>query len=325
MQRAPALLSAFVLAALLAGAAGAAPLERRFEGEGAAVVVSVDPGEVSPERDCEAVVRAEAEPPREARLPGDLAGRFEGFDLAGSYADEDGAIHLSLVPRPGAPRWRVKPFAVTVDDGAGRTSWFATEPFDLPAAPALRAEGDPAAALRPARIGPGARAILRAALWALAGAALVALVAWGALALRRARKVRRMSPKERALRELDRLLARDLPAKGRFKDFYVELTLVVRRYVERRHGIRAPRRTTEEFLAEARRSSAFDAATVARLGAFLEAADLVKFAGARADEAGSRAAADRARDYLAAEAEPERGAAEEQPRNTRNARKEAEK
>ena len=325
MQRAPAFLSAFVLAALLAGAAGAAPLERRFEGEGAAVVVSVDPGQVSPERDCEAVVRAVAEPPREARLPGDLAGRFEGFDLAGSYADEDGAIHLSLAPRPGAPRWRVKPFAVTVDDGAGRTSWFATEPFDLPAAPALRAEGDPAAALRPARIGPGARAILRAALRALAGAALLALAAWGALALRRARKVRRMSPKERALRELDRLLARDLPAKGRFKDFYVELTLVVRRYVERRHGIRAPRRTTEEFLAEARRSSAFDAATVARLGAFLEAADLVKFAGARADEAGSRAAADRARDYLAAESEPERGAAEKQPRNTRNARKEAEK
>ena len=317
MQRAPAVLSAFVLAAAFAGAAGAAPLERRFEGEGAAVVVSVDPGEISPERDCEAVVRAEAEPPREAKLPENLAGRFEGFDLAGSYADETGAQHFSLVPRPGAPRWRVKPFAVVVLDGAGGSSWFATEPFDLPAALALRAEGAPAAALRPARIGPGARAVLRAALFALAGAALLALAAWGVLALRRARKVRRMSPKERALRELDRLLARDLPAKGRFKDFYVELTLVVRRYVERRHGIRAPRRTTEEFLAEARRSSAFDAATVARLGAFLEAADLVKFAGARADEAGAREAAARARDYLSAEAEPAPGTGEERPRNTR--------
>lgn len=308
MQRASALLASSVLAAALAGTAGAAPLERRFEGEGAAVVVSVDPGEVSPERDCEAVVRAEAKPPRAARLPGDLAGRFEGFDLAGSYADEVGALHLALSPRPGAPRYRVRPFAVTVEDGRGGTSWFATEPFDLPAAPALRASGDPAAALRPARIGPGARAVLRWALLALGAAALLALAAWGALALRRARKVRRMSPKERALRELDRLLARELPAKGRFKDFYVELTLVVRRYVERRHGIRAPRRTTEEFLAEARRSPAFDAATVARLGAFLEAADLVKFAGARADEAGSRQAADRARDYLAAEAEPAAGA-----------------
>ena len=144
MQRASAVLSAFVLAAAFAGAAGAAPLERRFAGEGAAVVVSVDPGEISPERDCEAVVRAEAEPPREAKLPEDLAGRFEGFDLAGSYADETGAQHFSLVPRPGAPRWRVKPFAVVVSDGAGGSSWFATEPFDLPAAPALRAEGAPA-------------------------------------------------------------------------------------------------------------------------------------------------------------------------------------
>ena len=139
MQRASAVLPAFVLAAAFAGAAGAAPLERRFAGEGATVVVSVDPGEISPERDCEAVVRAEAEPPREAKLPENLAGRFEGFDLTGSYADEDGALHLSLVPRPGAPRWRVKPFAVVVSDGAGGSAWFATEPFDLPAAPALRA------------------------------------------------------------------------------------------------------------------------------------------------------------------------------------------
>ena len=141
-------LPCILLAAALAGAAEAAPLERRFAGEGAAVVVAVDPGEVSAERDCEAVVRTEAEAPREARRPGDLAGRFEGFDAAGSYVDEDGALHLSLVPRPGAPRYRVKPFAVTVDDGRGGSSWFATEPFGLPAAPAIRAEGDPAAALR---------------------------------------------------------------------------------------------------------------------------------------------------------------------------------
>ena len=301
MQR--LVLFAALAAVALPPRAGAEALVRRFEGEGASVTLSIEPAEVSPERDCEAVVRLQAAPPRTAAPPSDWAGRFDGFELGGAYTDEEGALHLSLSPRPGAPRYRIRPFAVAVSDGAGGSAWFATEAVDLPAAPLPRVAAAPAAALAPARIGPGARAVRRGALAALGAAALLGLAALGVRALLRLRRLRRLSPRERALRELDRLLARDLPKKGRFKDYYIELTLVVRRYVERRHGIRAPRRTTEEFLSEARRNPAFTAETLARLGAFLAAADLVKFAGARTDEVGARTAAERARDYIASDAE----------------------
>ena len=302
------LLPVLLLALSAAGAppaAPAAPLERRFAGEGAEVSLRVEPGEVRPEADCEAVVRAAAPEPLRATLPEDLADRFEGFEATGSYADEEGAVHIGLSPVPGAQRYRVRPFAVRVEDAGSspaRVSWLVTEAVDLPEAPPGAAPAEaPSADLSPAWIAPSARRVAARALCALGAAAALALLAFGVSRLRRARRVRRMTPRERALRELEALLARGLPGRGRFKDYYVELTMVVRRYVERRYGIRAPRRTTEEFLAEAGRAAAFDAATVRRLADFLEAADLVKFAGARATEETAGEAAGRARAYLEAE------------------------
>lgn len=53
-----------------------------------------------------------------------------------------------------------------------------------------------------------------------------------------------------ALQALDRLLARDLPAKGMVKEFYAAVSDILRQYIERHFGLRAPERTTEEFLAE---------------------------------------------------------------------------
>ncbi|MBQ7667020.1 MAG: hypothetical protein IJS46_03390, partial [Kiritimatiellae bacterium] len=126
----------------------------------------------------------------------------------------------------------------------------------------------------------------------------VALAAFAVRRLRRAVKVRRLPPKRRALAELRRLLDRDLPSKGRFKDFYCELTLVVRRHIERRHGISAPRQTTEEFLSSVSGRPEFPADTVARLGEFLSAADMVKFAGVSATRASAQDAAAAARAYL---------------------------
>ena len=62
------------------------------------------------------------------------------------------------------------------------------------------------------------------------------------------------------------------------KQFYVELTAIVRRYIERTKGIRAPEQTTQEFLLEISRRKDFPAEQSRRLKSFLEAADLVKFA-----------------------------------------------
>lgn len=62
------------------------------------------------------------------------------------------------------------------------------------------------------------------------------------------------------------------------KRFYVELTGIVRRYIERTTGISAPEQTTEEFLRECERNPIVPWTRRDRLRDFLEAADLVKFA-----------------------------------------------
>ena len=99
-----------------------------------------------------------------------------------------------------------------------------------------------------------------------------------------------MSPIERAWVELDRLLKKGLPGRGRYKDFYVELTMVVRRYIQRKYGISAPHMTTEEFLRAAKPTD--------ELRRFLESADMVKFAGVEATPDMADDATESARGYL---------------------------
>jgi len=102
-------------------------------------------------------------------------------------------------------------------------------------------------------------------------------------------KEHRMSPIERAWAELDRLIQKGLPGRGKYKDFYVELTMVVRRYVQRKYGVKAPHLTTEEFLREFQSDD---------LRAFLESADMVKFAGVEATPEMADEATASARTYL---------------------------
>lgn len=221
----------------------------------------------------------------------DLRDRTVGFSLVEDFADPerkaaDGtltrAVNWKLVPEPCAEVYKIKPFAV-----AGRIAgpvYFGNPP--PPEAVTGAMEVDPEKDIPPLS-------------WKLVGrisAALAAFAAavasvWFALRLL-ARKIRehRMSPIERAWVELDRLLGKGLPGRGRYKDFYVELTMVVRRYIQRKYGIRAPHMTTEEFLREAKPSN--------ELRRFLESADMVKFAGVEATPEMADEATDSARDYL---------------------------
>jgi len=84
---------------------------------------------------------------------------------------------------------------------------------------------------------------------------------------------------ERALSDLAELLAADLPAKGEVKQFYAQVSDILRRYIEERFGLRAPERTTEEFLAELGTSDALIGKHQNLLGRFLSHCDQVKFAG----------------------------------------------
>jgi len=126
--------------------------------------------------------------------------------------------------------------------------------------------------------------------WGVVGGVVAMAAAVAALVVmmaRRARRIRlvRLTAHETALKRLEAVLSRDLLATGRFKEFYNEVSLILRRYIEDRFGLAAPERTTEEFLREGRSSGVLAEADVAMLEEFLSHCDLVKFAGARPDPA----------------------------------------
>jgi hypothetical protein len=100
---------------------------------------------------------------------------------------------------------------------------------------------------------------------------------WLLLRRRGSQPERVLSPQELAYLELQRILEQELSQRD-VKLFYVELTGVVRRYIERSTGIHAPEQTTEEFLREIGSGAVFSDAERDRLASFLESADLVKFA-----------------------------------------------
>ena len=113
----------------------------------------------------------------------------------------------------------------------------------------------------------------------LPGLAVAALLLW-----RRWHRVEEsapLSPREMALARLQMLRDSRLHESD-VRRFFIELTAIVRVYIEQMTGIRAPERTTEEFLREigcgGQERLPFDAGTRERLRGFLEAADRVKFA-----------------------------------------------
>ncbi|MBO4513747.1 MAG: hypothetical protein J5746_13385 [Victivallales bacterium] len=81
-----------------------------------------------------------------------------------------------------------------------------------------------------------------------------------------------------AQQELDRLMEAKLPEKGLVMEYYNEIQLILRTYIEGRFQIRAPELTTEEFLEKARSASNEVAKYRPQLEQFLTHCDLVRFA-----------------------------------------------
>ena len=83
----------------------------------------------------------------------------------------------------------------------------------------------------------------------------------------------------KALRELARLRQAPRRSPEEVEAFYVAVSQVLRIYLEKRFGLHAPERTTEEFLAEVEAGDSLLTSHRYTLGQFLEQCDLVKFAG----------------------------------------------
>jgi hypothetical protein len=138
--------------------------------------------------------------------------------------------------------------------------------------------------------------------WPWVALATVALGAAGVLGGRAflawRRRARRESAYDVARARLDRLLARPRPTRELVDAFYVELSSIVRRYLEDRFEMRAPELTTEEFLASVGESSDLSREHQTLLRSFLREADLVKFAGVQPSNEDIERSLDAARRFL---------------------------
>ncbi len=128
----------------------------------------------------------------------------------------------------------------------------------------------------PARGGVGANPWYWVAglLLALLAVTPFAYRAWARLRSRAAVR----SAYELARSELDALLAGPRPSGDRIGDFFVELSGIMRRYLERRFQLRSPELTTERFLEVVSDSPDLSDAHRLLLRDFLSQSDLVKFA-----------------------------------------------
>lgn len=85
-------------------------------------------------------------------------------------------------------------------------------------------------------------------------------------------------PSEIALEALENLVQKNYPNQGLFNEYYIDLSDIVRRYLENRFSIKAPEMTTEEFLFFANSGATLSETQKIFLKDFLNGCDMVKFA-----------------------------------------------
>lgn len=183
------------------------------------------------------------------------------------------------------------------DGGVAEVRELLTEELTVDVASVL-ADGDPAE-LRSAR-GALAPTVHRSLGWwvggGIAGALALAILLF--VARRILRRQQQLSAYDRAIERLAGLVDRGMPEPDEIDAWHVELSSIVRRYLEERYGVRAPELTTEEFLKEVRRSKTLVKRQRQLLSSFLEHCDRVKFARYVPGEAETKRALELARDFL---------------------------
>ncbi len=264
------------------------PLTRAVEKHGVTISFRIEPSRISLDEDVLLTIQATYPKDATVQFP-DVPSRIEGLELAAELSPPatstpDGKQRREwigrLTPQP-ATNYRIAPmiFQSMQDEAQGLARDILTpairleaQPLPSPASNTMQLEPQPTYIMPPPSI------LLQWGLLVLLFLALIGGIIKLLPHLRRKIRVLRMSPQERALHDLEQLLAEDLHTQGQFKLFYHRITAIIRRFIEKQYGIRAPELTTTEFLAQAARNPAFPDAVLQRLQQFLEAADLVKFA-----------------------------------------------
>lgn len=112
------------------------------------------------------------------------------------------------------------------------------------------------------------------------GVVLVVLGVWFWLRRRKVQtaKIETKTPWDVAYERLQDLRRRDLFGQGKVQEHFIELSAIVRAYIEERFTIRAPEMTTEEFLDSVKNTSHVESKHKEILQSFLRLCDMVKFA-----------------------------------------------
>jgi hypothetical protein len=291
------------------------PAARKTTTHGAvSATVAVEPPAVSLDEPVLLSVTVRAPAGVKVTLP-ELGDRAWGFAVNNSYSPrpvtKNGARiweRKAMLTPLVAELYRIAPMPIVyvdTNDPAGESEWFPTEPIALETRPVYSADPGDSPRSEPALIGfmPSTRTVLLYIVTALFIIGLLVAAVWAARQIRREARLKAMSPGERALERLQRLMKSKLVEKNLVKDFYVELTMIVRRYVEEQHGIRAPEQTTEEFLQSITADPEFATDVVDRLKEFMEAADLVKYAAHKPSEEMVKTSLRTAVDYIRTDTE----------------------
>jgi hypothetical protein len=134
--------------------------------------------------------------------------------------------------------------------------------------------------------------------WSGAALVLLAAIMFILQRRRRAGATPELPPHEWAARELARLESMDLPRHGQAERFHTLVSDTIRRYLELRFQLRAPRQTTAEFLEAMRESPHLNAEQRTLLREFLERCDLAKFARAEYSDEECRVTTEMARGFV---------------------------
>lgn len=245
-----------------------------------------------------------------ATPPSDLTPYLDGFEVDSYFSEEIGTNGFSrcynykLVPLTG-PEFSltertIYPIVIKVIDSTfspPQEKYIKLKPVQF-SAEKLTEEIKVTNAIEPVHIAYSHWTTVKYIGYVLLAILILALLFWVFKFIRYKHKLRMMTPRQRALFELNELVSKNLVDKGLIKDFYIELTHVVRRYIERKYGIKAPERTTEEFIAEAIALEDFPKQYIPELKEFLASADMVKFAKQEASKATADSATTAAKNYI---------------------------
>lgn len=303
-----------------AAEASGEPLTRVTEKGPVKATVSVEPAAPRLGDALTLTLTVEAEPGVEVELPafGEALGRFSIIDFTPrreqAPSREGGApktiwsqrytLQAAMSGRQRIPSLRIEYVdsrpGQAGDAGPAEARELLTESIPLEIASVLP-EGENAAELRPPRPAlqpPSYSRFDRAWPWLLGVLVAILAVVGFVLWRRHARRRIRITAYDKAMARLAKLESRGLPGAEDADAWYVELSGIVRRYLEDRFGLRAPELTTEEFLREAQRSRELSKEHRGLLSSFLEGCDRVKFAGYRPGVNESRDALASARQFL---------------------------